>query len=147
MTSLRLLAATVLAFTAACSEEAIPTIDSADAQATIVALEKEWMLALQSGDIDAAMAFVASDPLIIVPNAAPIVGREAFRGVVTTMIEDEFEYSWEPVHAIVSPSQDMAYDYGRSFVRRPDGTVLEGNYMVVWVREGGAWKVAVDMVN
>lgn len=147
MTSLRMMVAIVSVFSAACSSEPAPTFDTADVKAHLIALEKEWSLSLQAGDLDTAMAFVSSDPMILVPNAPPIEGRDAFRNVVQTMIEDEFEYSWEPVRAVVSPSGDMAYDYGRSYVRRPDGTVAEGNYLVVWIREGGEWKVAVDMVN
>ncbi|MCG8370262.1 MAG: nuclear transport factor 2 family protein [Proteobacteria bacterium] len=56
-------------------------------------------------------------------------------------------YAWESIGAVVSPSGDMAYDWGRSYVHMPDGSTLEGKYMVVWVKEDGAWKVAVDMVN
>ena len=132
---------------AACSQAPAPTIDPAAEAIRVMQLEQEWMEALHSGDIDAAMAYVASEPMIIMPDAAPVIGREAFQAVMQAMIDDEFHYSWESEGAYVAPSGDMAYDRGRSSVALPDGSVLEGNYTVVWVREDGAWKVAVDMVN
>jgi hypothetical protein len=41
----------------------------------------------------------------------------------------------------------MAYDYGTATTKFADGSVLEGQYLVVWIREGGEWKVAADMFN
>jgi hypothetical protein len=88
-----LLAAAMLI--AACSQAPAPIVDPAAEATRLMQLELEWMEALHSGDIDAA----------------------------------------------------MAYDRGKSSVALPDGSVLDGNYMVVWVRENGDWKAAVDMVN
>ena len=132
---------------AACSRAPAPTIDPVAEASRLMQLEREWMEALHSGDIDAAMAYVANEPMIIMPDAAPVIGREAFQAVMQAMIDDELHYSWKSEGAFVAPSGDMAYDRGKSSVVLPDGDVLEGNYMVVWVREDGAWKVAVDMVN
>lgn len=132
---------------AACGQAPAPTVDTAAEAARLMQLEREWMDALHSGDIDAAMAYVASEPMIIMPDAAPVIGREAFQAVMQAMIDDDLEYSWKSEAAFVAPSGDMAYDRGKSSVALPDGSILEGNYMVVWVREGGEWKVAVDMVN
>ena len=143
----RALLLVVVMLIAACSRVPVPTVDPAAEATRLMQLEAEWMGALHSGDIDAAMAYVAKEPMIIMPGAAPVIGREAFQAVMQAMIDDDLEYSWKSEGAFVAPSGEMAYDRGRSAVALPDGSVLEGNYMVVWVRENGEWKVAVDMVN
>jgi hypothetical protein len=41
----------------------------------------------------------------------------------------------------------MAYDYGTATTRMADGTETTGQYLVVWVKENGEWRVAADMFN
>lgn len=147
MPLLRLALLLAILSSAGCAPEPPPAPDLEAEAARVMALEAEWMAALHSGDIDAAMAFIASEPMIIMPDAAPVIGREAFQAVMQAMIDNDLEYSWKSEGAFVAPSGDMAYDRGTSSVALPDGSVAEGNYLVVWVREDGEWKVAVDMVN
>ena len=130
-----------------CGNDPPPAPDLNAEAMRVMELEGEWMKTLQAGDIEAAMGFIGSDPRVIVPEAPMIEGRDGVRALMEEMIRNDLDYSWKPTGAVVAPSGDMAYDWGDSYIHMPDGSTLEGKYMVIWVKEGGEWKVAVDMVN
>jgi ketosteroid isomerase-like protein len=82
------------------------------------------------------------------PNAEPVVGSKALRAAWETMANTEgLEITWEPAEAHVSASGDMSYDFGAAQITTPDGRVQAAKYVVVWVRQNGEWKVAVDIFN
>ena len=77
----------------------------------------------------------------------PVVGQEALRASWDAFAAmEDFDVSWEPTAAFVSPDGNMAYDYGTTSATTPDGTV-PGKYLVVWVKVDGEWKVAADIFN
>ena len=82
-----------------------------------------------------------------VPGSTPIVGADNVIRATRDMMASDDEVSWSSDHAYVAPSGDMAFDYGTATTRLADGSVVEGHYLVVWVREDGRWKVAADMFN
>jgi len=51
---------------------------------------------------------------------------------------------YEPSEARVSASGDLAASYGRMTQTRRDGAQGRGYYVHVWVRDGGAWWLAVE---
>lgn len=63
------------------------------------------------------------------------------------MLEAGDAVSWRSDFALIAPSGDMAYDYGTASTKSADGSIVEGHYLVVWVKENGEWKVAADMFN
>jgi ketosteroid isomerase-like protein len=82
------------------------------------------------------------------PNAEPVVGSKALRMAWEAMANKKgLEITWEPAEAHVSASGDMAYDFGTGKITTPDGRVQAAKYVVVWVRQNGDRKVAVDMFN
>jgi ketosteroid isomerase-like protein len=52
--------------------------------------------------------------------------------------------SYEPSEARVSASGDLAASYGRITGTRRDGSASRGQYVHVWVRDGGAWWLGVE---
>ena len=58
----------------------------------------------------------------------------------------ELDARWESTEAHVSASGDMAYDIGTVTINTPEGPI-PAKYVVIWVRQDGEWKVAVDMFS
>ncbi len=50
---------------------------------------------------------------------------------------------WTPIRAGVSADGTHGFTYGYTTLTRPDGTLVPGKYVAYWVREDGAWRVAV----
>lgn len=123
------------------------SIDQAVEADLIKQLESEWSDLYGARDLDGIIGLLAEESVLIVPGAEPIVGPDAIREATRQMLESEDEVSWSPDFAYVAPSGDMAYDYGTAITTQPDGTTVQGHYLVVWVKEDGEWKVAADIFN
>lgn len=125
-----------------------PIFDPLAETEVIMALEREWSERLAAGDVDWIVDLHTADAWQLPPGAEPIIGREALRAAWEEMATTEgLEISWEPTLARVSESGDLAYDLGSATIRNPDGSEVPAKYLVVWVREGGRWKVVADMFS
>ncbi|MFH1699667.1 MAG: DUF4440 domain-containing protein [Candidatus Zixiibacteriota bacterium] len=114
----------------------------------IMVLANMWSDKLAEGDLNWIMNLHAADAIQFPAGAEMIQGKEALKaaweGIISTK---EIEISWESTTAFVSASNDMAYDYGIVKVKNADGSVENGKYVVVWTRENGEWKIALDIFN
>lgn len=129
------------------NETPIATDEAGTEPSHIVNLEASWSGMYAEGDLDGVMALMAKNSVLIMPGAAPIVGKEDIRRMTKTMLESDDQVSWKSDFAYVSSSGDMAYDYGTATTILADGSNVQGHYLVVWVKEDGKWKVAADMFN
>ena len=156
--SIRTTAAPVMALVAALiamscvpAEEAPPAepvVDVAAEAAVVMELEREWSALFVARDIDAIMNLHAADAVQFPPGMEAVVGEEAMRASWEGFAAmEDFDVTWEPTAAFVSPDGNMAYDYGTTTSTLPDGSVVPGKYLVVWVKVDGQWKVAADMFN
>ena len=118
---------------------------------TLMAMEREWSALYGRGDVEGIAALLADGSVLLAPGRGPAVGRDsvvaATRALLAAEVGEGVSVSWEPLDAVVAPSGDMAYDWGRATTTLADGSVVEGSYLVVWTREGGQWKVAADLFN
>jgi len=121
--------------------------DSHAKEGQIKELEFKWSEIFGKRDLDGVMALMAKKSVLIMPGTAPIKGVEGIRNATKAMMEGEEQVSWKSDFVQVSSSGDMAFDYGTAITRRADGSIVHGQYLVVWVKESGHWKVAVDMFN
>jgi ketosteroid isomerase-like protein len=122
-----------------------PSVDTAAEAEKIKALEAEWSKRFGSGDIEWIMNLHDAGAVQMPPNAPPIVGHEALRTQWEGMIKN-LKASWNPTKVQVAASGDMAYDLGDVTIQGPDGPI-PAKYVIVWVREGDEWKIAVDMFS
>ncbi len=118
--------------------------DPAVEAAAIMELQREWSSKFQEKDLEWIVNLHAANGRQFPPNAEPVVGREALRAQWEALFA--LDVSWESAEAHVSASGDMAYDFGTVMINTPEGPA-PSKYLVVWVREGGEWKVAVDMFS
>lgn len=80
-------------------------------------------------------------------NNFPVVGREAARKALEGRAE---VVTWNPARAEVSRSGDLGYAYGTYELKSKapgEGPAAQGNYMRIWKRQGGAWRVVMDVTN
>lgn len=123
------------------------TVDVAAEAERIQSLESEWSAMYGANDLEGIMRLIAQDSLLLMPGSEPVVGVENIRRATERMLESGDKVSWKSNFASVAQSGDMAYDYGTAKTTLADGSVVEGFYLVVWVKEDGRWKVAADMFN
>ncbi len=123
-------------------------IDAETEANAIMALERQWCRKLREKDVDWIVDLFAEDGRQFPPNAKPVAGRQALRAAWDAMANTEgLEIVWEPSEVRVSAAGDMAYDFGAGTIKMPDGRTQAAKYVVVWVRQGGTWKVAMDIFN
>jgi len=113
----------------------------------IVALESKWSGMFAAKDLDGVMALMAESSVLIMPGSQPIVGTEGIRSATEAMLATDDTVTWASEFAFVAPSGEMAYDYGTATTKSADGSITEGHYLVVWVKESDGWKIAADMFN
>lgn len=114
----------------------------------IKALEREWSDLFGARNLDGITALLSRETVLLSPGSTPVTGVNAVRSATEQMMaDDSVEVSWSSTKAFVAPSGDMAFDYGVAKTVNPDGSVAEGSYLVVWVKEDGVWKIAADMFN
>ncbi|PYS84709.1 MAG: hypothetical protein DMF67_04115 [Acidobacteria bacterium] len=80
-------------------------------------------------------------------NYFPFVGREAARKALEGKAE---VITWKPTKAEVSRSGDLGYAYGTYELKSElsdEKPAEQGNYMRIWKRQGGAWRVVLDVTN
>ena len=120
-------------------------LDQADEAKKIMALETEWSNRFADGDIEWIMDLHATDAIQMPPNAPSVVGHEALRAQWEGMIKG-MDASFMSTEVHVAASGDMAYDIGTVTINGADGPI-PAKYLIVWLREDGKWKVAVDMFS
>lgn len=102
------------------------------------------------GDAAAMAEMYTADAVIFPERAEWISGREAIRRYWTLRPGSRV------THHVVTPSRivvdgEHAYDYGTfEIAGERDGTVwgpFRGNYVVVWRRDQGGWRMQLDIWN
>jgi ketosteroid isomerase-like protein len=125
--------------------------DLAAERETLMALERNWSDMYGQGDVDGIAALLAKESILLAPGHSPAVGRDDVVALTRALMDaeaaDGVSVSWEPQDVFISSSGDMAFDYGRATSTLADGSVIEGSYLVVWIKEDGEWKAAADIFN
>ncbi len=105
-------------------------------QAAVEAATRAWAAAYVAGDADALAALATADVILLDPDAAPVIGREAalaaWRRAAATTQEDPSIVSKEIVTAC-----GFAWQIGAT--RRTGGGWSQ--FLVIWKRDDGRWKV------
>jgi uncharacterized protein (TIGR02246 family) len=118
----------------------------ADARGAIEAANKAFMQAFARGDAAALAAMYSDDAIAFPPSGKPTQGRQAI-GALWQGLIDSKGTGFTLTTTEVKPAGDLVVETGRYSVTPPGGQAIEGNYLVVWKREGGAWKLHRDIWN
>ena len=140
--SIILLALPALAVTA--------SAQSADERA-IRSVGEEWMRALNAHDVDKVMAVHTPDAIYMLSHQPLISGSAAIRSGWSEALKlPNYTVHWTPTKIDVA-SPRVATEYGTytESYNGPDGkTVTDGgNYVTIWHKVKGKWRVALDAPN
>ena len=110
-------------------------------------VSREWSQTVPTKDYEKMLSYWRDDAVIIMPNQAPIKGKEAIRAMVeSTSKNPAFNISWEPIEAHISDDASMGYLIERNKVTLNDSLTAYHNVITVWRRaEDGTWKNVADV--
>lgn len=134
---------------AAPAEQALVVDLAAEAEA-VEAVSMQWMEASQARDMAASTALFADDAVFFDQEEGSIVGLPAIRADMESGWAEnpDFALSWSTNSVEVASSGDMAWEQG-SWTYDPDGAgeagEMTGEYVTIYKKVGGAWKVASDI--
>jgi uncharacterized protein (TIGR02246 family) len=135
---------------AAC--RAAPAVDAAAEADRIRTLDHQWLAAEARRDFAGMMAIYAPDAREMLPGMPAVVGRDSiealFRAVHARF--PRFVHRFVPDTIAVAASGDLAVVRGR-YRFAPDSLKPDeqevGKFVGVWQREGGLWRLAIDISN
>ena len=119
----------------------------------LMQLEREFVAALASGDVERFSSFVADDAVFLGAGGTVLEGRSAILEDWSPLLEDPtMQLKWEPRRARLSPAGDMGFTYGEWRMTREsdEGSLLlgTGRYVSIWQRDDeGNWRVVLDVGN
>lgn len=111
-------------------------------------LDRDRIFALATLDHDLAKAFLAfaSPEVRLYRNGSlPFIGREASARALSSI---KGRFKSEPINGDVSRAGDLGYTHGTYEIEDATKKVIErGSYVRIWKKQGGVWKVVLDVVN
>ena len=120
-------------------------------KALLFELEAKFARATAEGGGKAFAQWFAEDAVTLSNGEAPVHGREEIAKQATWLARD-YQLTWTPTDAILSPSGDMGYTWGHYEGHSRDAqgnpVVTTGRYLTIWRKQpDGSWKVALDASN
>lgn len=120
-------------------------------KAMLFDLEAKFAKATAEGGGKAFSQWFAEDGVTLSNGEAPVHGREAIAKQATWLAKD-YQLTWTPTDAILSPAGDMGYTWGHyeghSRDAQGNAVVTAGRYLTIWRKQAdGSWKVALDASN
>jgi ketosteroid isomerase-like protein len=93
-------------------------------------------------------SWFAPDGVALGNGQPPVIGQVAIAKSASWLAKD-YQLTWTPTDAQMSPSGDMGYTWGHFEGRSKDSNgnpvLTSGRYMTIWRREAdGSWKVVLD---
>jgi ketosteroid isomerase-like protein len=120
----------------------------------LMELSRSWAQSVKDKDVEKMLSYWANDAMVMSPNEASVVGKEALRGMVERSMKIEgFEIFWEPQHAYVSQSGDLGYVVIKNYMTMPADTLgntrtVYNKGVEIWKKqEDGNWKNVIDISN
>ena len=135
-------AALALAFPLPAAAQAAAT----DLRAQLEKADQAWQMAYNAGDAAAVAALYTEDAKVMAPGSATVSGRAA----IQTFFAADIAHGAKNALTVgeVFGSGDYAISVGGYVATGADGAHLDhGNYMTVYMRVAGAWKIYRDTWN
>jgi ketosteroid isomerase-like protein len=120
------------------------------AEDDLLAADVAWEKVYVAKDLAKAAAFCDEHVSMLVPNAPIATGKEA----VAKAIASDFaqgDTTWHPNKVGVALSGELGYTSGTTDLTFKDASgkivTSKGNYLTVWKKVDGSWKVLFDSFN
>jgi ketosteroid isomerase-like protein len=119
-------------------------IDVASGQAKLAKLDAQFSEdSARRGAVQAYESYLADDARLLRQDHEPAIGRTAALVLVSASAG---KLTWKPAATDISTSGDLGYTYG-SFELNHDALVERGSYVRMWKRQGGGWKLVLDVLS
>lgn len=121
--------------------------DAAPAAASVddlIQRERSLSQAASRAGYPAALTAVLDEGArVLRPGARPALGPDAARALLP-----DGAITWNPIDGDVSAAGDLGYAWG-DYELRADGAadVERGNYLHIWRRVAGEWRIALDLLS
>jgi ketosteroid isomerase-like protein len=116
-------------------------------RAQLLNTEREFAsVSTERGSVEGFLSYAARDVRVLRNQSPPFIGRKLAVGAMKPL---SIVCSWTTQFADVSKSGDLGYSYGLYEMRdQTNNSVAEtGNYLHVWKRVKGAWKLIIDVTD
>ena len=146
------LAATLaVALMAGCSQAPAPPMETRKAdEAAITAAGVALAHAAEAKDLDQCMSFYVDDPVLFVPGAPAVIGKDAVRQAFAGFLGVQaLKLETSGLLIDVAQSGDLAFErgsYSNTITDAKGKTTTEtGKLALVWKKQAdGTWKIAAD---
>jgi ketosteroid isomerase-like protein len=103
--------------------------------------------AQENGMRKAFVQYADSAAVLLKPDRMPVKGLKSIAYFYATVNEDNLDFSWMPLDATVSGSEDLGYTYGVWQASLKD-SVSNGTYVTIWKKnDDGEWLYVLDSGN
>jgi ketosteroid isomerase-like protein len=133
-----------------CSSTGVPLADPTVTPDTqlLFDLEARFAADVAKGGGPAFASWFADDAVVLSNKKPPLMGKAAI-SAQTTWSPQEYQLTWKPDGARMSPSHTSGYTWGsyqgRSKDNQGNPLVVTGRYVTVWSLDShGQWKVLLD---
>ena len=132
-----------------CTTAPPPDTSAADGEA-IKSVSKQWVDAFNRRDAAAVAAIYTEDAKRFPPNSPMIVGRENIQVWIQVSLDVGIG-NLQATMIELSINGDMAYEVGEYTLtiepEEGEATSDSGNYVEIWKRVNGSWKISTDIFN
>lgn len=137
----------------ACMRASSPAEETqAEVEAAIADFNRQYLEAINTGDIVALADLTTEDHMMISSGAAPMTGKQALVDAMAGAFERfDFDESWTPLETVASG--DVAYQRGTFVVNATpkaggEAVHMEGNFLRIYRRQpDGRWFMTRDNFN
>ena len=102
--------------------------------------------ALREGDAATVASLYTADGILAAPNAPLVRGTSAIKEMLGGMVKQMGAPDLKLETQEVEELGDTAWELGK-YTMKAAGNTDTGKYIVVWKRQGGAWKLHADIWN
>jgi ketosteroid isomerase-like protein/quercetin dioxygenase-like cupin family protein len=122
---------------------------SSDARAIREASD-QWQRDVAAKNVDAIVALHAPDAIVMMSHAPLVTGSAAIRGAWSDMVKTPgLVLHWTPTKIeVASPTVATEYGTYTDSYDSPQGKITDaGNYVTIWHKINGKWRVTLDAPN
>ena len=117
---------------------------------TIRELSDQWQRDVAAQNVDAIVGLHTPDAVVMLSHAPLVTGSTAIRGAWTEMVKTPgLVLHWTPTKIeVASPTVATEYGTYTESYDTPQGKATDaGNYVTIWHKINGKWRVALDAPN
>jgi ketosteroid isomerase-like protein len=124
----------------------IDKVDVQSERAVLINRDREFSKSTaERGIVNAYDSYLSDDARVYRDNLFPLMGKRAAHEHLLAL---KGELTWQPAKADVSSAGDLGYTFGTAQLKGADaGKSDYSNYVRIWKKQAGLWKVVVDVMN